>query len=155
MINVYLTAKVVKYILLFSFFLYICLLLFCWGKHGSEILYELSIVLVKAENCRTVGMSEIVMVFLDCAPNWNEADGPCFQSGELTTFPWPFFIVILVLAGLRCYSCHSYSGDGYCKPLICYCVLTQWWKVALIFCLFRGKIDSLSSVHLVLRFLCF
>lgn len=35
-------------------------------------------LVIKAENYRVVGISEIVIVILDCTPNSGETGAPCF-----------------------------------------------------------------------------
>lgn len=107
------------------------------------------------EDYWAVGISEKVRVVLLCTLNMEEAGSPLalWVRGS-DFFPLASLPNDLVLAALRCCCCHSSGGDGCCKPLTRYCVLTQWWKVALISCLCKDKIDPLCSM-LVPEFLYF
>lgn len=42
------------------------------------MLYESSMLVIKAENYRAVSISEVVIVFLDCTPNSGETGALCF-----------------------------------------------------------------------------
>lgn len=69
----YLTAKVLKYFLLFSFFWYN----FSVEENVMQKYCINCLFVVKAESCRAVGISEIVIVFLVYTPNSEETEVLC------------------------------------------------------------------------------